>query len=83
MGLYIRPAFLVQEQGIDADLTPGAAWDHAQSKLRKGEHLVAIAYRQHGKVALLIEGESNFRHACSDSGTLFYIIDDNLARQAS
>lgn len=81
MGLYIHPALRVEEEGVSANLPRNASWSFAQSKLRKGERLAAMANRPHGRVALLVQDQPDFDHAQAAGGD-FYIIDDALASQA-
>ena len=62
MGLYIRPASLVEEQGILSTIPRTASWSLVQSKL--------------------VQGQSDFDHVLAAGGD-FYIIENDLARQAS
>jgi hypothetical protein len=73
---------LVEDQGILSDIPRSASWSIAQEKLRQGEHLVAVANRPHGRVALLVQSQSDFDHVQTVGGK-FYIIDSDLARQAT
>jgi len=80
MGLYIRPASLVQEKGKSISLP--TSWSEAHQQLADGQGFSAVARRQHGLVALLVQDQSDFDHVVSAGGDL-YIIDEDLIRQAS
>lgn len=80
MGLYIRPASLVQEKGRKIPIP--ASWNEAQQQLSEGQGLSAVAKRPHGFVALLIQGQADFDHVVGSGGDI-YIIDQELACQAS
>jgi hypothetical protein len=82
MGLYIRPASLVKEQGTLTNIPPRSTWSFAQGKLQQGEHLVAVANRPHGSVALLVQGQPDFDHVQASGGE-FYIVSSTLANKAN
>lgn len=81
MGLYIRPATLVEEQGIHIEVP--ASWTDAQALLPAGAQLAAVATRGFGKVALLITGQPDFDHVRKVGCNGLYIIDSTLAAKAS
>lgn len=81
MGLYIRPASNVENDGIRIDIP--ASFHEAEKQLRDAEHLAAIATRQHGKVALLIESQADFDHVLAAGCDGLYIIESYLAHTAT
>jgi hypothetical protein len=82
MGLYIRPATLVEESGRRVSLE--STWNATRTQLRPGEELSVVAQRAHGKVALLMKREGDFRVvSMSQQGILgLCAISAELARQA-
>ncbi|MFA5986348.1 MAG: hypothetical protein WC819_03305 [Parcubacteria group bacterium] len=80
MGLYIRPASLVQEKGKRISFP--ASWNEAQEQLSNGQGLSAVAERPHGLVALLIQSQADFDHVHHVGGDL-YIINEDLVSRAS
>lgn len=83
MGAYIRPAEKVEREGRKIPL--GDTWEITREQLQAGEELAAVAERAHGKVALLINHDGDFRAVKTTTvGFLgLYAVSAELAATAS
>ena len=81
MGLYIRPAEKVEQDG--RRITLGDSMREMQSQLQKGERAVAVAVHGFGKVALLIQHEDDFREVHRAGCDGLYAVNEELAATAS
>jgi hypothetical protein len=81
MGRYIHPPTLVEEHG--RSIEPATTLAETKIRLEYGEHLVVVAQRGFGKVALVIETDADFRDATQDPRRLgFYMVGQSMADMA-
>lgn len=81
MGLYIRPAEKVEQQG--RPITFGRSVPEMKAQLHDGESAVAVASRPFGKVALLIAHEGDWNAVMHSGCDGLYAISAELAATAS